>query len=274
MLLTTQQAILATQFRDFELGTRRKNAFVPLLGHGIFTTDGDRWSSSRKLLKPSFSKDRLADMPVLRKHTDNLISAVEAVQRDKGAVSVQDVFMSFTLDVATDIFFGESCNSLSRKYIRGEQTGDFAGAFDRAQRKIADDFALGPFAALRIQANSEFSQDRATIHEFADYFVARAVRERGLTQPDLEKTESRVVLEELAKYTADEGQLGADILNLLVAGRDTTASLLANLWFVISQRPDVWSGLKQEIMKVEGDWDFAKLKDLNHLQSCIRECES
>ena len=34
------QAMLATQFRDFEVGGRRHGAFGPLLGNSIFTSDG------------------------------------------------------------------------------------------------------------------------------------------------------------------------------------------------------------------------------------------
>lgn len=34
------QAILATQFKDFEVGSRRHGAFGPLLGNSIFTSDG------------------------------------------------------------------------------------------------------------------------------------------------------------------------------------------------------------------------------------------
>ena len=34
------QAILATQFKDFAVGSRRYNCFKPLLGHSIFTSDG------------------------------------------------------------------------------------------------------------------------------------------------------------------------------------------------------------------------------------------
>ena len=37
------QAMLATQFNDFCLGHTRKNNFAPLLGHGIFTSDGKSW---------------------------------------------------------------------------------------------------------------------------------------------------------------------------------------------------------------------------------------
>lgn len=37
------QALLATQFHDFELGARRRNNFRPMLGVGIFTSDGKKW---------------------------------------------------------------------------------------------------------------------------------------------------------------------------------------------------------------------------------------
>lgn len=37
------QAMLATQFKDFELGPFRRNMFNPVIGKGIFTTDGTDW---------------------------------------------------------------------------------------------------------------------------------------------------------------------------------------------------------------------------------------
>lgn len=40
------QAVLATQFNDFALGELRTNNFFPLLGNGIFTTDGKSWYDS------------------------------------------------------------------------------------------------------------------------------------------------------------------------------------------------------------------------------------
>lgn len=37
------QAMLATRFKDFELGPLRHNLFGPVIGKGIFTTDGKEW---------------------------------------------------------------------------------------------------------------------------------------------------------------------------------------------------------------------------------------
>ena len=37
------QAVLATQFNDFEIGEQRRGNFFPMLGNGIFTVDGKAW---------------------------------------------------------------------------------------------------------------------------------------------------------------------------------------------------------------------------------------
>jgi cytochrome P450 len=52
------KALLATKFPDFSLGVRH-NAFYPLLGDGIFNTDGELWSHSRALLRPQFSREQV-----------------------------------------------------------------------------------------------------------------------------------------------------------------------------------------------------------------------
>jgi hypothetical protein len=57
------KAILATQFKDFCLGTRHQQ-FDPLLGDGIFTLDGAGWSHARGLLRPQFTRDQVNSIGV------------------------------------------------------------------------------------------------------------------------------------------------------------------------------------------------------------------
>lgn len=45
------QAILATQFNDFGIGSLRSAYMNTLLGRGIFTTDGKMWQHSRTMLR-------------------------------------------------------------------------------------------------------------------------------------------------------------------------------------------------------------------------------
>jgi len=43
------KTILSTKFNDYSLGQRRKDTFIPVLGHGIFDSDGAAWERSRAL---------------------------------------------------------------------------------------------------------------------------------------------------------------------------------------------------------------------------------
>ncbi len=53
----------ATNFNDWSITKRRKDAFSSLLGHGILTTDGAAWRHSRELLRPNFSRNQVRLSP-------------------------------------------------------------------------------------------------------------------------------------------------------------------------------------------------------------------
>lgn len=89
------KAILATQFKDFNLPQRRKDAFQPLLGHGIFSTDGKEWEISRALLRPSFARSLIGDLKVFESHISKLISKIPT---DGSTFDIQDLFFKLTLD--------------------------------------------------------------------------------------------------------------------------------------------------------------------------------
>jgi cytochrome P450 len=59
----------------------------------------------------------------------------------------------------------------------------------------------------------------------------------------------------------------------LVAGRDTTASLLSNLWFMLARDERVWLKLKQEVDTLQGAVpDSEAVKQMPYLRACINEC--
>lgn len=65
------KAILATNFKDFGLGTRQLS-FGPLLGRGIFTTDGAQWEHSRVSLFVGYTISKHSPY-ILHSMYDNLI---------------------------------------------------------------------------------------------------------------------------------------------------------------------------------------------------------
>lgn len=83
------QAILATKFKDFELGDNRKKSFEPLLGQGIFASDGPIWEHSRALVRPNFVRNQVADIEVYERHVSKVIANIP---HDGSTIDLQDLF--------------------------------------------------------------------------------------------------------------------------------------------------------------------------------------
>lgn len=70
----------------------------------------------------------------------------------------------------------------------------------------------------------------------------------------------------------DPAILRTQLMNVLLVGRDTTASLLSNLWFVLARLPEIWAKLKEEISQLNSEKPtYQKLNETKYLRHCINE---
>ena len=125
------------------------------------------------------------------------------------------------------------------------------------------------------------TQGIKTMHQFADAYVADAIEYHNNHAEDPEKnaqneksTGRYVFLRELVKMTQDPYTLRSELLNILLAGRDTTAGLLALTWWVLARREDVWAKLLAEINEhcPNGQRpDYATIKDMKYLKYVLNE---
>lgn len=83
------QAVLATQFPDYDVGELRRQATVKLLGHGIFNADGPYWEHSRALIRPNFVRKQVGDLRLMEHHVMHMISYLPA---DGTPVDIQSFF--------------------------------------------------------------------------------------------------------------------------------------------------------------------------------------
>ena len=265
------KTIMATKFKDWNLPDRRKDAFVPLLGHGIFTTDGAAWHNSRDLLRPNFTRNQVGDLATFETHVNHLI---QAIPRDGSTVDLQDLFFRLTLDSATEFLFGESTNSLAPGTTKASNSR-FAEAFNHSQEAIGESSRTGKIADYF--RNSTFKDDVKVVHDFVDQFVQRGLeyrKTRDVEKADVKSEERYVFLQELVKQTGDPMQIRSELLNILLAGRDTTASLLSNTWFVLSRRPDIWEKLQAEVRELGDETPtFAQIKEMKYLRYVLNECK-
>ncbi|CZS92624.1 hypothetical protein WAI453_006640 [Rhynchosporium graminicola] len=284
------QAILATQFSDFDLGPLRRGNFWPLLGNGIFTEDGAGWEHSRAMMRPQFAREQISDLVMTERHVQNMMRAIEVNMHANGStdcVDLQVLFFRLTLDSATEFLFGESVDSQVRllpshqdgsQNSSGASAGDFATSFDRGQTALATRARFGEMYYL--SNPKRFQDDCKACHEFIDHFVRLALskdirdkekqRERG-------SKDKYVFLEALATQTQDPIELRSQLLNILLAGRDTTASLLGWLFLSLARDPARYAKLRNIIIEEFGTYNnpkditFTRMKGCQYLQHCNNE---
>jgi cytochrome P450 len=271
------KTVLSTRFEDFKLSSFRVNAMIPLFGKGIFTSDGQMWSHSRALLRPSFARHNMTShLPFMEAHFEELMKAIPT---DGSTVDLQKLFFGFTMDTATEFLFGHSVNTLSNIQEPTSQTtnpseisdADFVSSYTYACLDAVHNIRLGALSKLRYNPRAIQSQKRA--HAYIDRFVDKALELRNSTK--LDTTSQYIFLNELAKETADRSILRDQILSVLLAGRDTTASLLSNMFFELAKNPVIYEKLRDEVSGLKGvPPTYEELKDLKYLRYCINECSS
>jgi cytochrome P450 len=188
-----------------------------MFGDGIFTQEGAEWKHSRDLLRPQFQHKQYESLEVLRPAVDDLI---QRLQECDGSVDLQPLFFRLTLDTTTEFLFGESVRSLAAPEAAGERT--FATALNTAQKWVTDRFRLMDLYWL--VDGKEFRQACKDIHRFADQIIDRNL---STDRTGAEDQGRYVFLATASKDTSDRTALRSQIINLLTAGRDTTACLLS-----------------------------------------------
>ncbi|KAJ5034973.1 uncharacterized protein L3040_008240 [Drepanopeziza brunnea f. sp. 'multigermtubi'] len=260
------KALLATQFKDFALPSRRKNALRPTFGHGIFTTDGKEWETSRALLRPNFTRSQVGDLDIFESHIGKLIARIPT---DGETVDLQELFFMLTMDSATEFLFGTSSDVLGTDASR-EGGVKFQDAFNYVTECAGLETRVGKLAVLL--PNKKFREAKAFVHSYIGDYIQRTIelRKNGF---EGEKDSSRYVfLEELAKVDIGEKKIQDELLNILLAGRDTTASLLSYLFYILARRKDVLAKLHDEVRGLgSAAPTFEHLKAMKYLQYTLNE---
>lgn len=263
------KTILSTNFKDFGIGYRLP-LFEPLLGKGIFDTDGDHWAASRALIRPNFTRDQVADLSSF----ENLIPDLFALIPFNGeTVDLQGLFFRYTINSATEFLFGQSVSSLR---MNQSELG-FAHAFNYAQEAITTRGLLGPFRAF--YRDKKADECNHFCREFAKQFVEGAVDAVQSGEKDAGNMEAKrrkyIFSHELAARTSDKRRILDELMNVLLAGRDTTASLLSNMFFMLAKHPDIWAKLRREVASLDGRVPtYEELRNLKYVRCCMNECES
>lgn len=195
---------------EFGLGARSDN-FRPLLGHGIFTQGGALWKTSRNSLRPHFIKIRSKSFGDIQREIEKIVSAIKGGPKTP---DLQPLFLRLTMDTTMTV---PCAKSLDSSEAQGVDEAAFARAFVLAKHQLPRRGRLGDLYWLL--GGKDFRRSCKMVHDFVDQIVADAPAESPKSQAPVERN---VFLHQLLSYTRDPLVLRDQLINVLLAGRDTT----------------------------------------------------
>ncbi|KAL5494824.1 hypothetical protein ACEPAI_286 [Sanghuangporus weigelae] len=285
------KAVLATEFDNFEKGDHFKIHMQSVLGDGVFNSDGEMWKFHRSMTRPFFSKDRISHFELFGRHADEALALLKSRMREGHAVDIQDLVARFTLDSATEFLFGHCVHilraglpyspNLALSGYAEDKSSDpatlFSRAFANAQLTVAHRTRLGDMWPLFEMAKDLTKEDMRIVNAFIDPILEEAVTKRGTPQEFTAKKEigeGETLLDYLITYTKDLTILRDEILNIMIAGRDTTAATLTFATYCLAMYPNVMQRLREEILAVVGSErnpTYDDLKQMKYLRAFINE---
>jgi cytochrome P450 len=191
-------------------------------------------------------------------------------REDGAVVDMQPLFFNFTIDNSTEFLLGRSIN-----FQTDPAMTHFSDAWDYAEACLPDRVRLGKLVWLARNRKFEDSCDLA--HRFVDQYIAEwtsSTPHAGEKQGsgDDGKPGRYNLLSELSSAFSDRAQLRNELLNVLLAARDTTAALLSSTFYFLARHPAVWDELAAEVAVPEGQApNYATLKGMRVLKSILDE---
>ncbi|TKV95284.1 hypothetical protein SEVIR_9G353100v4 [Setaria viridis] len=250
--------ILRTNFANYGKGAFNYENMTDLLGDGIFAVDGDKWKQQRKIASYDFSTRALRDFSgsVFKRNAAKLAGIVAGSAASGQSMDFQGLALRATMDSIFTIAFGLDLDTLGGS---GDGTR-FAAAFDDASEFTLLRYVNAFWKALRfLNVGSEAAlKDRVKV---VDEFVYKRIRDRAreladskgqdpVTDSRQEDMLSRFIQTATSESgTVDYKYLRDIILNIVIAGKDTTAGALAWFLYMACKHPEVQEKVCEEARK-------------------------
>lgn len=250
-----------------------RHALEPLLGDGLFVSDGELWKERRAYCAPAFENTLLPEYATIMVESAQELADHWATLPD-GRVDMLNEMARLTARIIGRTVFGDNvADSEAAQVVKGFT--DYQHSIE--QLSLADTFGLPFLRWFRSPMRHSQSQKAIRpVHEVIDHIIdrhARAPRSGRLT-----------LLSFLLQ--GDTGRLGAEkrcplsktaarneAIVMFMAGHETTANSLAWTWYLLDHSPHVAAKLHEELDRVLGNRPpaFEDVANLHYTRAVFEE---
>lgn len=211
-----------------------------IAGNGLVTSEGDFWRRQRRLAQPAFHRQRLAMLAeTMVRATEQMLAKWERdfAQTEK-AFDISAEMTDLTVQIAAETLFSADISDDSERFSEALKV-----ALEHVSYRMRYPFALPEFVPTK--RNRKFLHARRVLDEI----VLKIIRERRLNEADRGDLLSMLMLarDEETCETMSDAQLKDEVMTLLIAGHETTASGLAWAWYLLAKNETARRKLKAEL---------------------------
>ncbi|KAF8957214.1 cytochrome P450 monooxygenase pc-3 [Flammula alnicola] len=286
MVFTTSpehiKTMLATDFQNYVKGERFHHNMESVLGQ-VF---------HRSITRPMFTREKISHFELFDRQASQVIGKLRERLNEGFAVDFQDLMSRFTLDAATEFLFGNCVESLSagipyphnasfisppQRTAKGDTADAFAQAFLQAQEVISIRERYGWIWPLTEITENKSYAPMQVVNAYIEPIVEEALRKKRsspMKEKDAVDADDGTLLDHLVNLTDDPVVLKDETLNIMIAGRDTTAATLTFIFYFLAIYPKVCVRLREEIISKVGHTrrpDYDDVRDMKYLRAVINE---
>jgi len=215
--------VLVSNHRNYTKGLGLDRVKI-LLGKGIMTSEGELWKRQRYMMQPLFHRRVLTGFAeLIAAANERRIERWESLSGRGEPVNLTDEMSELTLEIVLRSIFGRDLDRLT------QQLG--ANPFEVVTREQSRDLQFAyKFRSLTKLVAQLIERRRAVPEEHFDYVaMLMSARDKETGAPMAER------------------ELIDEIMTLIVAGHETTASGLNWTWYLLSQHPEAEARLHAEL---------------------------
>ncbi|HNN93254.1 MAG TPA: cytochrome P450 [Pseudomonadota bacterium] len=216
----------------------------PLLGNGLFLSEGDLWTQQRRLVAPEFRPNTIL------RFLPTMIDKVEEIFAEwdrSGAQGVRDLsddMMRFTLWVVGGALFRSDFHSEAEEIGRALEI-----CLEQGTLQMLSFGLLQPW--MPTPGNRKAREAEARLNSIVRSIIARSRGGNG-TEVDV-LSRLLVAVDEQSGARMSEQQLVDEVKSLILAGHETTSLALSWAFYLLSEHPEVEARLVAESRTVLGD---------------------
>ena len=241
---------------DFDKGAAIHNTFRPIIGNGIFTSEGDFHRRQRKLMAPSFQPRHIVSYADIMSHYSELI---QQGWSEAETIDVSQEMTHLTMSIIGKVLFDADV------FTETDELGAaMTTVLSHTSHTLSELFPIP--LSWPTKRNKHTRQAIAVLRGK----IQQLINERR-ADPQERNDFLSVLLhskDEDGSYMSDEQAID-EALTLFGAGHETTATALAWVWYLLALHPDIYKKVQDEVDSVLQGRP-PTYADLVHLPYCLQ----